>query len=290
VDEFVRDAYRLVLGRAPDAEALAWARSLSRAELIAELVASEEFAHLRALEEAVALAARARSVGVRPRELHAPPGTDERLVEIPWVLARYRGEPRVLDVGYANAPPAYLEALIGAAPADVVGLDPVEARVDGIRSVVGDLRAPPFADGSFDVVCCISTLEHVGRDNRVYGAGTEHDDSGIPEALGELRRILAPGGRVLLTVPTGAEEDHGWFVQLPVAKWQSLFAHARLDIAEEETYELGPVGWSVSPDDAAGLRYGERGPAASAVYCVELRALEQAVVGAPAAGAGAEER
>ncbi len=289
MDEFVGKAYRLVLRREPDADAIEWATSLSRAALIAELVASEEFARLRALDDALLLAARAREAEMRPRGLHAPPGTEERLIEIPWVLARYRGEPRVLDVGYANAARAYLEALVAAAPGDVVGLDPVEARVEGVRSIVGDLRALPFADASFDVVCCISTLEHVGRNNRVYGADAERDDSGISGALGELRRVLAPGGRVLLSVPTGAEEDHGWFVQLPVATWRRLFTAAGLDVAEEETYELGVDGWHVSADDAAGLHYGERGPAASGVYCVELRALEQAAVGTAAAGAGAED-
>ena len=35
----------------------------------------------------------------------------ERAVEIPWALSRYRGERRVLDVGYANAEPRYLSAL-----------------------------------------------------------------------------------------------------------------------------------------------------------------------------------
>ena len=123
--EYVENAYRLVLRRDPDAEALAWATgqletgSLSRAGLVAELVGSDEFGRLRTLDDAIALAARARSGDVRPRSLTAPPATDERLIEIPWVLSRYRGEQRVLDVGYANADPAYLAALAAAAPGDV---------------------------------------------------------------------------------------------------------------------------------------------------------------------------
>ena len=47
----------------------------------------------------------------RPRELRAPAESDERAIEIPWCLARYDGEPRVLDVGYAFAEPAYLAGL-----------------------------------------------------------------------------------------------------------------------------------------------------------------------------------
>jgi SAM-dependent methyltransferase len=281
VRDYVENAYRLVLRRDPDAEALAWATgqlesgALSRAGLIAELATSEEFVRLRTLDDAIALAARARAGDVRPRGLTAPPATDERLVEIPWVLSRYRGEPRVLDVGYANADPAYLAALAAAAPDEVIGLDPVPREVGGFRGVGGDLRALPFEDGAFDVVLCVSTIEHVGRDNSVYGADAERDDAGIPLALVELRRVAS---RILLTVPTGAPEDHGWFVQLDVPTWRRLFREAALQIVEDEVYELRAEGWAAADDEAAGLRYGQRGPAASAVYCVELRPFQQAAV------------
>jgi SAM-dependent methyltransferase len=294
VQEYVHNAYRTVLRRDPDPEALAWAvgelesGGLSRAGLVAELMASEEFDRLRALDDAIAEAAQARAQGIRPRELTAPAWSDERLIEMPWVLARYRGEPRVVDIGYANAAPGYLDALVSAAPGEVVGLDLVEASVPGVRSVVGDLRALPFPDASFDVLLCVSTIEHVGHDNRVYGAGDERDATGITDALREVRRVLAPGGRALITVPTGAEEDHVWFVQLPVATWRQLFAGAALEVAEEEVYELDADGWRASAGDAADARYGERGAAASAVYCVELRALEQPGVAATPTGANGE--
>jgi SAM-dependent methyltransferase len=292
--EYVHNAYRTVLRREPDPEALAWAvgelesGGLSRAGLIAELFASEEFQHLRALDDALAGAALARAQDVRPRELQAPAWSDERLIEMPWVLGRYRGERRVVDVGYANAAPEYLEALVAAAPERIVGLDLVEAHVPGVRSVVGDLRALPFPDGSFDVLFCVSTIEHVGHDNRVYGAGEERDESGILLALCEIRRVLAPGGRALLSVPTGAKEDHGWFVQLPAATWRSLFAEARLHVTEEEVYALGADGWRAAAGDAEDARYGERGAAASAVYCVELVALEEPSVAAAPTGADGE--
>ena len=292
--EYVHNVYRTVLRRAPDPEALAWAvgelesGGLSRAGLVAELVASEEFERLRALDDALANAAQARAQRISPRELRAPAWSDERLIEMPWVLARYRGEPQVVDIGYANAAPAYLEALFAAAPGTVVGLDLVEAAVPGVRSVVGDLRALPFPDASFDVLLCVSTIEHVGHDNRVYGAGDEQDAAGIAQALREVHRVLAPNGRALITVPTGAEEDHVWFVQLPVARWRALFADAGLRIAEEEVYELGADGWRATPGEATDARYGERGAAASAVYCVELTALEQPRVVPPPAGADGE--
>jgi hypothetical protein len=52
----------------------------------------------------------------------------------------------------------------------------------------------------------------------------------------------------------------------------SLYADAGFFVDEVEAYELTPEGWRAAADlDTAGVRYGDRGPAASAVLCAELR-------------------
>ena len=56
----------------------------------------------------------ARARGERLSWLQAPPGSDERVVEVPWVLSRLVAEGRVLEVGYAFAEPAYLAGLLRA--------------------------------------------------------------------------------------------------------------------------------------------------------------------------------
>ncbi|MEA2381299.1 MAG: hypothetical protein QOH72_1270 [Solirubrobacteraceae bacterium] len=269
--EFVERSYALILRRTPDADGMRGALdaladgTVSRAGFVQGLVESAEFTELRGLDDAL-LAARRGPL----RGLGAPPGTDERRIEIPWVLSRYRGEARVLDVGYAFAPPAYLEALTALGARELVGVDLAEKQdVAGLRPVQADLRDLPFADGAFDLVHCISTIEHVGWDNTVYGQAAERDDSGMERALRELRRLLAPAGRLLITVPTGLAEHHGWFVQQPASAWLALFARAGLQATEHEVYELGPAGWG-SVTGEPPVRYGERGPAASAVLCVAL--------------------
>jgi hypothetical protein len=88
-------------------------------------------------------------------------------------------------------------------------------------------------------------------------------------SLGEFRRVTAAGGRILMTVPCGAEEHHGWLVQRPASSWVQLFESAELQVAEREIYELGSGGWRVVEDDT-DVHYGERGPAASAVLCAVL--------------------
>lgn len=258
-EEFVRRAYRFVLRREPEPAALE--RSVPRATLLRELVASEEFARLEAIDKAIAAAGDGRF-------LEAPAGTDERLIEIPWAVARVRADESVLDVGTANAEPSYVAALLNRSPAEVIGVDLVEAEVPGVPMVVADVRDLPFADGAFNLVLCISTLEHVGRDNRVYGADQEADPDGIPDALDELRRVLETDGRLVVTVPCGEPEDHGWFVQLEPETWNDAFLEAGFSVLEEEIYALGPDGWRAATDfDPAGVRYGDH---ASAVLCATL--------------------
>ena len=132
-----------------------------------------------------------------------------------------------------------------------------------------DLRALPFEAESFDLVLCISTLEHVGLDNAVYGLSSKQDSSGMRKALEELGRVTAEDGRIVLTVPCGIEEHHGWFVQRAASQWLHFFETAALQITEHEIYELGGDGWARVEGDPQ-VRYGERGPAASAVLCATL--------------------
>ena len=268
-DEFVERAYLTLLRRPVDDEARARARArladgtLSRAAILAELTGSDEFARIRVLDNAIATA-----LAHGPQRALTAPAGDERAIEIPWALSRARGAKRVLDAGSAFAEPSYLAALLALGADEVVAVDLASVEAPGLRAVLADLRDLPFEDGSFDVALCISTVEHVGFDNTVYGIDAEHDEEGISTALGELRRVLAPNGRLIVTVPTGAHEEHGWFVQLEPDDWRARFAAAGFDTTEEETYALGTEGWA-SARDVAGARYGKQG--AGAVLCAELR-------------------
>jgi SAM-dependent methyltransferase len=261
-EEFVTRAFLLLLRRPPDGEAKAVAiaslrdRSLSRAGLLADLAASDEFWRLRALDDGATRAAAAQATRERPHELTTPPDVDERAIEIAWTLGRYRGEARVLDVGYAFAEPIWLSALIGAHPRELTGVDLVERDVPGMESVVADLRELPFANRSFDVIFCISTLEHVGADNTRYGADADRDPEGPLRALRELRRVVTRGGRILLSVPSGRGD--AWYTQHSADEWRDLFRQTDLYVYDDEEYVRTDDGWR------AGASGDER------VLCAEL--------------------
>jgi SAM-dependent methyltransferase len=262
-EEFVERAFRLLLRRPPDeqarAEALAALRGhrSSRAALLDELVASSEFRRLRALDDAVVRAAAARTTGERPHGLTAPAEVDERAIELAWTLARYRGEPRVLDVGYAYAEPVWLAALLDLRPKTLVGVDLAEREVPGMSTVVADVRQLPFPSRSFDVVFCVSTLEHVGADNTRYGSSTESDPAGPERALRELRRVTARRGRLLVTVPSGAAASD-WYQAKTAEEWRHVCDEADLYVYDAEEYARTRDGW----------RPGSEGD--ERVLCVEL--------------------
>jgi len=251
---------------------------LSRSAVLRELAGSEEFAGVALLDDAVASARASRGAPravrgpARPRDLRAPAWSDERPIEITWCLARYDGEQRVLDLGYAFAEPAYLTGLVALGAAELTGADLAEAEVPGMRGVVADARDLPFGDGAIELAFCLSTLEHVGRDNAVYSVDAPRDAAGDEAALRELRRVLAPDGRLLVSVPTGELDDQDWQVQRPPEEWAAIFEGSGFLVFEDELYVHAEDGWrSGTLEEARRARYGAGGPGAGAVLLAELR-------------------
>ena len=275
-EAFVERVFREILRRPVDDESRERALAkladgtLSRATFLHELATAPEAARVRELDDAIALGLGARRRGERLAWLQAPPGTDERVIEIPWVLSRLVPSGHVLEVGYAFAEPAYLAGLVRAG-VELVGVDLAERDVDGLERIVADVRSLPLPDGSVDQVLLVSTLEHVGADNTAYGLEAEANPGSRADALRELGRVLRPGGTLLVTVPLGEPGDHGWFRLDDIRGWTRLFTSAGLFVEEQESYELTGDGWRPAPAfRAQGVGYGDRGPAASAVLCTEL--------------------
>lgn len=116
----------------------------------------------------------------------------------------YRGRRRVLERTIARldlpAPARVLDAGCGsgrnmvefARLGTVTGIELSDASVAAARQreigevVQGSVLEMPFGDDSFDLAVCLDVIEHLDDDRA---------------ALRELRRVLAPGGVLLVTVP-----------------------------------------------------------------------------------------
>lgn len=96
----------------------------------------------------------------------------------------------ILDVGTSTG--TNLRLLRDMGHVGVRALDSSQIAIDyvlqkGLGSVTnGDICAMPYPDNSFDLVLATDVIEHVD------------DDAG---ALREIRRVLRPGGHVIVTVP-----------------------------------------------------------------------------------------
>ena len=97
--------------------------------------------------------------------------------------------PRILDVGCGTGANLLLLSKYG----DAEGVDISEdalafCRERGLNKVrLGEAEKLPYEDGTFDLVTALDVVEHL-----------DDDCAGLTE----MRRVLRPGGRVLLFVPT----------------------------------------------------------------------------------------
>ena len=125
-------------------------------------------------------------------------------------LGLQRGE-RLLDLGCGGGRHAFEAMRRGAA---VVALDAAAAELKDVAAVAGamleageigpeswagvvngDALDVPFPDGAFDRIIVSEVLEHIWDDERV---------------ITELVRVLRPGGRLAVTVPTRWPERVSW--------------------------------------------------------------------------------
>jgi SAM-dependent methyltransferase len=136
----------------------------------------------------------------------------ERILEVGNVLSHYRPQSHVVVDKYERAP--------GVLNRDVLELD--------------DL-------GPFDLVVAISTIEHVGWDEE------PRDPGKALEAVRRLEALLAPGGRLVLTVPVGYHPG------LDAALRAGAVSLSRAGALRRD--RIGPHWREVAPEDAWGTPY-----------------------------------
>ena len=84
-------------------------------------------------------------------------------------------------------------------PVDFYDYRPANLRLDNLNSDHADLTKLFFGDNSIQSLSCMHTIEHIGLGR--YGDTIDYD--GDIKAIGELKRVLAPNGDLLIVTPTG---------------------------------------------------------------------------------------
>jgi SAM-dependent methyltransferase len=80
-----------------------------------------------------------------------------------------------------------------------VDIRPLHVDLERLDSVAGSITALPFGDRSIESLSCLHVAEHIGLGRY----GDELDPAGTIKAARELQRVLAPGGRLLFSLPVG---------------------------------------------------------------------------------------
>lgn len=181
---------------------------------------------------------------------------DERIVEYPWLLSRIPEEPgRLLDAGSAlNFETLIAHPKLADKKMTIINLNP-EPNCFWKRSVsyaFEDIRALPFLFDTFDLVTCISTLEHVGMDNTSKytndSAYNEMRPDDYLSAIAELRRVLKPRGTLYLTVPFGTYGNFGFFQQFNSVMLERV-RNAFGGKSESAFYRYMEGGWDTSTEE-----------------------------------------
>lgn len=160
--------------------------------------------------------------------------------------AELRGAERVLDLGCG---PGHTALLFAPHVEEVVALDPTEAmliearrlagerRIDNVRFELGVAEAVPCPDTAFD---------------RVVSRQSAHHWSDIRGAVGEIVRVLAPGGLFVLIDTLAPEEppldaflnrvellrDSSHVRDYTVSEWRAMLVEVGLEMQEAGTWGI----------------------------------------------------
>jgi 2-polyprenyl-3-methyl-5-hydroxy-6-metoxy-1,4-benzoquinol methylase len=186
----------------------------------------------------------------------------EHLARYAWATALASGR-RTLDAGCGLGYGAAMLADAGANSVAAVDVAPEIVDVardqagDRVTFEVADVRSLPLGDDAFDLVVCFEVIEHI----------TEQEI-----ALDELRRVLAPGGLLVMSspnpdvnVPGNPHHVH----ELTPAELEGLLSHrwGAVRILQQYDFEASAVltaesvehGSRIDPIEVRKLEVGRRG-------------------------------
>lgn len=119
-------------------------------------------------------------------------------------------------------------------PITMIDIRPLPLKLDGLNFIKGSILDLPYGDNAIPSISCLCVIEHIGLGRY----GDPLDAYGSEKAVMEVRRVTAPGGTILFSVPVDTENRvyfnaHRAFTREYVL---SLFADCEL---LEERYQYG---------------------------------------------------
>lgn len=124
---------------------------------------------------------------------------------------------------------------------------PAAVQLDGLTCRHEDLTRLSYADNSLASVSCMHVLEHIGLGR--YGDAIDYD--GDLKAIRELKRVMRPGGDLLIVLPVG-RAARIQFNGHRIYRWEDILDQFKDDFAVVESAlipEQSSLGLVFSPDE-----------------------------------------
>lgn len=142
---------------------------------------------------------------------------DERVIEYKWIfneLKKSKNNLNLLDAGSTLNFPQIIDKIKIKFKITIQTLFPENYSFydDGISYVYSDLTEKNFNKNTFDIITCISTLEHVGFDNSIYNNDSKkilkkNNNQDYLNVIDSFRFYLKKRGILLITVPYGTHKE-----------------------------------------------------------------------------------
>jgi SAM-dependent methyltransferase len=127
------------------------------------------------------------------------PGHDAAVFRILEKLVPERGLRRGADIGCATGCFPAMQVAAGIQSCTVFEVREAEANDERVQVRVQDLTYATDLEPEFDLITCLSTIEHIGLGRY----GDPIDPWGDVKMAANLARLLRPGGVMLLSFPSG---------------------------------------------------------------------------------------
>jgi SAM-dependent methyltransferase len=137
-------------------------------------------------------------------------------------------------------------------PTTFIDFRPLPVDLANLATRAGDITRLPFAAGELSSLSCLHVIEHIGLGR--YGDPLDPD--GLRKAAAELKRVVAPHGRLYLSTPIGRERV--CFNAHRVSSPGALVAlFDEFDLASFALVDdQGAFRPGAKPGDGEGLEYG----------------------------------
>lgn len=236
-------------------------------------------------------------------------GCTSRYIETIWVASHLRKGCSVLDIGFSLSSLDTLGMFLSAkdthgvtlSAVDIVSPEKVQTRypddwrksIFEVPVVIGDVRTAKLPKETYDMVTCVSTIEHIGYDapsitiegsaferaRNAEDARRERDPNVNRDVLNAFHSTLKQGGEVLISVPMGKggpillQDSLGLYCvewEYEESTWGELVKDPRFEVTEDIFFKNTPDGWMrvASPADLSDVTETIDAKGAGLALCV----------------------